>query len=127
MASPLTRIVQAPQTPCSQPTCVPVSARSSLMKSTSSLRGGQRPSRATPLTVSLTVAVSFLSMAGLGERALDRARGEHAGQMPAVVGGGVNVGVGLHQLRGPAPRRFDRRLPEPVALEDLLGLAQSDG
>src|SRR2546427_7043439 len=34
-ASPLTRIVQAPQMPCSQPTWVPVSARSSRRKSTS--------------------------------------------------------------------------------------------
>ncbi len=41
--SPLNRIVQAPHTPCSQPTWVPVSPRSSRRKSVKSLRGSTSP------------------------------------------------------------------------------------
>ena len=40
--TPSTRTVQAPQTPCSQPTWLPVSARSSRRKSTSVLRASTR-------------------------------------------------------------------------------------
>ena len=53
-------IVHAPQMPCSQPTCVPVRPRSSRRKSTSSLRGSQRPSRVAPLTVRRTLTSSVM-------------------------------------------------------------------
>ena len=51
--SPSTRTVQAPQTPCSQPTWLPVSARSSRRKSTSVLRASTRLVTVSPLTVSV--------------------------------------------------------------------------
>ena len=51
--SPSRRTVQAPQTPCSQPTCVPVSDRSSRMKSESSRRGSTSASCSVPFTVTL--------------------------------------------------------------------------
>ena len=53
--SPLTSTVQAPQTPCSQPTWVPVSPRPSRRKSLSSVRGSHAAARRSPLTTSSTV------------------------------------------------------------------------
>ena len=50
--SPLTRTVQAPQTPCSQPTCVPVSCRCSRRKSARLSRGSTCASTRSPLTSS---------------------------------------------------------------------------
>src|SRR5664279_2778697 len=49
--SPFTRIVHAPQTPCSQPTCVPVSPMVSRMKSESSKRGSTLAAYFRPFTV----------------------------------------------------------------------------
>src|SRR5437763_2147085 len=49
--SPSTSTVQAPHTPCSQPTWVPVSPRSSRRKSLSARRGSISRSTTTPLTV----------------------------------------------------------------------------
>src|SRR3954465_8401085 len=47
---PSTSTVHAPHTPCSQPTCVPVSPRSWRSTSDSSRRAGTRTSRVAPLT-----------------------------------------------------------------------------
>src|SRR5437870_4013911 len=123
-ASPSIKIVHAPQTPCSQPTCVPVRPRSSRRKSTKSLRGSQRPSRATPFTVRRTVTAS-----GMGDRARARERppGEDRREVAAVVGRGVDVGVGRHELRRPPGGGVDRRVGETVALEDLLGGPEPHG
>src|SRR5919109_2991324 len=49
--SPLKRIVQLPHIPCSQPRCVPVSARWSRRKSASDNRGSTTPSYRLSLTV----------------------------------------------------------------------------
>ena len=51
--SPSSRTVQAPQTPCSQPICVPVSERSSRRKSTSVLRTSTRAETSSPFTRTL--------------------------------------------------------------------------
>src|SRR4029077_15371351 len=53
--SPFIRIVQAPHTPCSQPTLVPVRPTSSRKKSTKVLRASTVCSYATPFTRNLTV------------------------------------------------------------------------
>ena len=58
--TPSSRIVQAPQTPCSHPTCVPVRPRSWRMQSDSSRRAGTRAVRAAPFTVRLTSCSSSL-------------------------------------------------------------------
>src|SRR5262249_29469911 len=50
---PSTRIVQAPQTPCSHPTRMPVSPTSSLRKSDRSIRDGGAPSTRRPFTAML--------------------------------------------------------------------------
>src|SRR5438552_3847379 len=54
---PSTRTVQAPHTPCSQPTWVPVRPRSSRRKSLSARRASTSRSTASPLTVSRTRAL----------------------------------------------------------------------
>lgn len=50
MARPSTMIVHAPQTPCSHPTCVPVSRSSWRKKSTAVMRGSTAASTKAPFT-----------------------------------------------------------------------------
>ena len=50
---PSTMTVHAPQTPCSQPTWVPVRSRSSRRKSASVLRASTEPLRGAPFTVTV--------------------------------------------------------------------------
>src|SRR5260370_7193460 len=100
--------------PCSQPTWVPVSSRFSRRKSTRSLRGSQRPSRGAPLTVRRTSGTRRLS------RAPERPLGEDADEVAAIVGGGVEVGVRLDQLAGPAPPTPHAALPPPLPPQHLL-------
>src|SRR4051794_5040134 len=96
-ASPSTRIVQAPQTPCSQPRCVPVSPRSSRRVSASVLRASTRTRRGRPLTVRSTSTVFsawVVVTSGTG-RLLDGAgegSGDQDGAHPGSVrGAGVDV------------------------------------
>src|SRR6516225_10184629 len=61
--------VQVPQTPCSQPMCVPVCPQSSRMASTSVLRGSTRMAWLRPLTLSVIWTLSVkdqYSLFGLG-------------------------------------------------------------
>ena len=53
-ARPSICTVQAPQTPCSQPTCVPVAPSTWRRKSLSSMRGSAWPETVRPLSVKLT-------------------------------------------------------------------------
>ena len=66
--SPLTRTVHAPHTPCSQPTCVPVSLRCSRRKSAKFRRGSTFASTRSPLTTSeiATAAVTPMPPAEIG-------------------------------------------------------------
>ena len=98
---PSTRTVQAPQTPCSQPVCVPISPRSRRRKSTRWRRASMRRDTRSPLTVRET------SMAVLMPRAPPRApvrRAERAGQQHAgevalhvraavLIGGRIEIGI----------------------------------
>src|SRR6267154_251105 len=59
-ASPPTITVQAPQTPCSQPICVPVRPQSSRMASTRVLRGSTRTAWSRPLMRSLRSTLSVM-------------------------------------------------------------------
>ena len=56
-ARPSMMTVHAPQTPCSQPTWVPVRSRSSRRKSASVLRASTDPVRAAPFTVTVMSAI----------------------------------------------------------------------
>src|SRR3954447_12832742 len=60
-ASPPTITVQAPQTPCSQPICVPVRPQSSRMASTKVLRGSTRTAWSRPLMRSLRSTLSVIA------------------------------------------------------------------
>src|SRR5580658_3357509 len=89
-ATPSKITVQAPHTPCSQPTCVPASRRSCRRKSLSSIRDSTVRRCCAPFTVTVTSCVSeatLRSRVRLGERAL----GQHAGEMPLKFLAGVDA------------------------------------
>ena len=96
------RTVHAPQTPCSQPTCVPVSPRRWRRKSVSSRRGSTASRTARPLTVS-SISVTRRSRRA---RALD----ERPGQLR---GGSARRGVD-RAGRVDEPRRERRPRPAPL-------------
>src|SRR5215468_9282703 len=117
-ATPSSRTVHAPQTPCSQPTWVPVSRRSWRRQSDSSRRAGTSVVRVTPLTIRLTSnspswgwfiapllpPLATRPLPRVRERAGQRPLGQNPGQMPAVGRRRVNVG-----------HRRDAGLREPPA------------
>src|SRR5579863_8274113 len=73
--APSTSTVQAPQTPCSQPICVPVCPQSSRMESTRVRRGSTRIACALPLIVSVTSLRSLmLLLSGPPQRRADALR-----------------------------------------------------
>src|SRR5690606_9505004 len=107
----------------SQPTWVPVSPRSCRRQSDSSRRAGTLASRTTPLTVSdmsnrVSVPTPVLPFSSGAPSSMRRpfrgdaqgALGEHPGQVPPVLGRGVDVVLGLHPVpyggrhRGPVRR-----------------------
>src|ERR1700730_11603449 len=57
-----TSTVQAPQTPCSQPRCVPVRPQSSRNASAKLRRGTTRIMRSTPFTVNVTSCLSLIAL-----------------------------------------------------------------
>ena len=85
--SPSTSTVHAPQTPCSQPTCVPVSPRSWRSASDSSRRTGTVASRGTPFTVTVIVrSVSTLMQSSRLPRPRPRPAFVRSGRRPAAAG-----------------------------------------
>ena len=107
--------VQAPHTPCSHPTWVPVSPRSCRRKSDSVRLAATVADRVPPLTVSFTSCNDSRCPSAPScrphclPRSRDRlsggANGQHTGQMPAVVRGGVQVGLRIDGRREPGRRR----------------------
>src|SRR5829696_1807466 len=107
---PSTSTVHAPHTPCSQPTCVPVSPSSCRRKSASVTRVSTSRRYPLPLTVS---AISFMSgmsvllssCRGLFERTVC----EHARKVLSVLGSHIGVRDGFELCRfggcGPECRR----------------------
>src|SRR4029450_2760957 len=77
-ASPSSSTVHAPQTPCSQPTCVPVRPRSCRRKSERSSRGSTESSWRVPLTVTAMGPWSSTRGSLTCRRAERYARGEGA-------------------------------------------------
>ena len=101
-----TRTVQAPQTPCSQPTCVPVSFRCSRRKSARLSRGRTCASTRSPLTSSEMGMGAVTPSSGIeigpAKQRGHATRQQHFCQMPA------------HGRRSPADRPADRvRRPAP--------------
>ena len=111
-ASPSTRTVHAPHTPCSQPRCVPVSRHCSRRKSASVRRGSTVACRVWPFTVKRAPAChpSIASSAGLGPRSRHHLRAD-----PRAVGGRA-----VQVVR-------NRREPGHRQSADLLGLDVGDG
>ena len=116
---PSTSTVQAPQTPCSQPTWVPVRPRSWRSASESSRRAGTRDVVGDAVDHQPDVVELLAHASRCRPPARRRAssyaarrtrRGEHAHQLGAVGGGGVDVvgGVELRE-RGSPPRERRRR------------------
>ena len=109
--------------PCSQPTCVPVRRRCSRSQSTSdSARGRPRrcASRRSPRRRWDRALLAHRRRPRGVVGGLQHARGQHAGEMPPVVGAGVDVGCRVERR----PRRHARRsrsvaLSEPRADEAL--------
>src|SRR5450756_2369989 len=124
---PSIRTVQAPQTPCSQPTWVPVRRRSCRRKSDRSLRAGADAVCITPLTCSVissngSASVCVISLCvnslmgsdhrclgsgggaraghGLGGRLGENAGGEDADEHPAILRAGMDVGIRVGVLAG---------------------------
>src|ERR1700731_2219094 len=123
-AAPSTSTVQAPHTPCSQPTWVPVRCNSWRRQSAKVRRGSTSTATAVPLTSNLMDMRRCLP-----ERALDHGSDQRA----AIVGAGVDVvrridrgGGGRVRLRdrglvdlAPVEQRFDAGKPQrPVGNAD---------
>src|SRR5579884_2671617 len=120
---PFIKIVQAPQTPCSQPTCVPVRRRSSRMKSTSSLRGSQLP-RSPCRSPSGGRSPSRPSLAPLPHAAgglFERPPDEYAHHLAAVVGRAVDVAFGIGFVGGGIGGCRERLRAQRLADQRRLG------
>src|SRR5262249_17949269 len=98
VATPSTRTVHAPQTPCSQPTCVPVSLRSWRRQSERSRRAGTVTVWTMPFTTRRTLkGLSTSPVLGMGAPPcllvglVQGPLGEHPGQVPPVTRGRVDV------------------------------------
>src|SRR5215470_1846625 len=93
--------VQAPQTPCSQPTCVPARSNSWRRKSLSSIRPSTPPRRySVPLTES---AMSWRS-GGIGGPLIGRSQRparDHARDVALVIAGGVDIAGRRNRLLHP--------------------------
>src|SRR5258708_7866807 len=115
---PSSRMVQAPQTPCSQPIWVPASARSWRRKSLSSRRDSMRRLYDTPLTESV-ISCASMSIPHPPAGRLQRALGDNAGDMALIVRRRVDVAAGvdlrLHGRRNIADRCFRRLMPDQRA------------
>src|ERR1700681_4925456 len=94
-ALPSTRMVQAPHTPCSQPTWVPVSRSTWRRQSASVMRGSTSTLTLFPLTSKYT---GMMSVVVSGACALQRTLDQRSEQRLAV--GGARVNVALRGDRG---------------------------
>ena len=98
--SPSSCTVHAPQTPCSQPTCVPVSPAWWRMKSDSSVRGSTSPAYGAPLIVTVD-----LHRAAIRARAPASARPvRRPEQRPLVTAVAERAGAAAPTARPPARR-----------------------
>src|SRR3984885_4855583 len=134
-AAPSTITVQAPHTPCSQPTWVPASNRSWRRKSLSSSRDSTLRRYSVPFTVTLISCRSTLT-AGSFVRGRQCARGQNAGDMALIIFAGVDAAAridgALHQRGGFGDFTFaelfaDQRRARLVSIHrPVAGIAQSD-
>ena len=115
-AAPSTITVQAPHTPCSQPTCVPVSRSTWRRQSASVRRGSTSTSTGLPLTSKRTVMRPPYA-AARAQRALD----QHFDERAAIVGAGVKILGRIDRSAAAARGGEDRRLVDAAAVRGRLG------
>src|ERR1700733_5276173 len=113
-ATPSKITVQAPHTPCSQPTCVPASRRSWRRKSLSSIRDSTVRRCCVPFTVTVTSCMSVATLRSrvrLGERALR----QHTSEMPLEFLAGVDAAARIDGALNQFTRLIDlRRVKRPA-------------
>ena len=114
------RRVQAPQTPCSQPTCVPVSPRRCRRKSVSSSRGSTASRTTRPLTVS-SISITRPCSIARARRALPvRARRYRALAWMEPGGSTSDAASDPASAAASAPRRADEQ-PLDLAQPESAG------
>src|ERR1700735_1335332 len=129
-AAPSNITVQAPHTPCSQPTCVPASNKSWRRKSLSSIRASTWRRYGVPFTVTVMAcaSVSWASVATLRPliRCSQGARGQDAGDMALILLAGVHVAARIDLVLDERGCRLDLRRGDLAAGKRLARLRGED-
>src|SRR6476660_680214 len=124
-ATPSNRTVQAPQTPCSQPTCAPLRPRCSRRQSSNVVRGSTSSVCSAPLTMRL-IRIVFLSD-GVGACISNRLSGEADGNPATVFGRGMQIGQGRDIGQGFNDRTLNSDGVQCPAFQLLLSTCQPNG
>src|SRR5262245_60667487 len=111
-------MVQAPETPCSQPTWVPVSRSSWRRQSAKVMRGSTSTSTCLPFTSNLT---DMGTRERLGRSALERALDHGSGERAPIGGAGVDILLRIDCGARRLLRRGDGRLVDVASVEHRLG------
>src|SRR3972149_4451790 len=125
-------MVQAPHTPCSHPTWVPVRPSCPRRKSTNVRRGSTGPSYGTPFTVGRTCRGATNTPPGprssANHRFRQRSSCQHPGYMASVLSRGVDIGQwGLDLVTGLLPRFRKELLARHLPHEGLLRPMRAHG
>src|SRR5690242_20301417 len=128
---PSTWTVHAPQLLVSQPTCVPVSPKTSRRRWTRSSRGSTSASRASPLTVTVmcwVVIVAPCSRVGQrpDERLAERAEGQLGDHRALVLDGSADVGGRVAHRRGGRADGAEELLGRRRVREHRLGVGRRE-
>src|SRR6202045_2582546 len=124
-ATPSKIPVQAPHSPCSQPTCVPASRRSCRRKSLSRSRDSTWRRYCAPFTVTVTSWLSELTLCplvGLDQGTL----GQHAREMSLEFFAGVDAAARVDGPLNQLSRLIDLRRADRPAGKRLAGVAGQD-
>src|SRR5262245_26995141 len=125
---PSSSTVQAPQTPCSQPTWTPVSPSSWRRKSDSSMRGCTAATSSRPLTRIRTEVRSVDTMRLRAGRGGIEGPLQHGSQQLLAVPGRIEAILLHFNSVYDRPRRFlDEARGRPLPHQRLLGRMQPDG
>src|SRR5262249_111335 len=121
-ATPSTITVQAPHTPCSQPTCVPVSFSSRRRQSARLVRGSRFTSTRSPFTMNL-VTMLVMRVPSF-RRATQRPLDQRFQQRATVGSRRVNVIVDLEIIRAERGPAGNRRIVHLISSQSGFALVQ---
>src|SRR5580698_8102722 len=124
-ATPSQITVQAPQTPCSQPTWVPASSRSWRRKSLSSSRDSTVREYDVPFTMRVMSWLSVVTARSL-VRNRQGASGQDAGEMPLEFFAGVDIAARIDGALNQFSRLIDRGCADRVAGQRRAGFLSQD-